>query len=164
MAAPPAPIALFIAAFQAAGIVVQADLAPLVTQAQLNAALAAQLAPMQAQLAAMQAQIHAQIHALLAPHNAPAIAAASTAIVQATFAARAQNAHDRSGEAYAAVPLADGTLAPNWPVGFERTALVSGPIDVVDTLLGDFGLPHGAPLTLLARRNALARHIGTTLV
>ena len=56
-------------------------------------------------------------------------------------------------------------LPLNWPAaGFERVALVSGPIAAVDALLGDFGLPFGAPLAPLVRRNALARHIGTTLV
>jgi len=71
-----------------------------------------------------------------------------------------QNAHDHRGVAYIAVPLDDGTLPPNWPAGFNRDDLVEGPIGVIDTVLNDYGLPHGAPAGLFVRRNALARHIG----
>ena len=94
------------------------------------------------------------------PHNAPAIAAAAAATVQAIVVARAENDHHRSGVAYAVVPRADGTPPPNWPAGFDRAAL-RGSIAVVDVLLNDYGLPHGAPATLLDRRDALALHIGT---
>ena len=59
---------------------------------------------------------------------------------------------------------ADGTLAPSWPFGFERGTLIGGAIAVIDALLADYGLPHGPPAPVLDRRNALARHIGTTLV
>ena len=45
--------------------------------------------------------------------------------------------------------------------GFDCDALVEGPIAAVDGLLGDYGLPNGAPAALFTRRNALARHIGT---
>ena len=152
-----------------------AAVAPLATQTQLQAQLAAmqaatqvQLAAMQAatqvQLAAMQAQILAQMQLLLAPVNVPAIAAVASASVAAIAAARARNAHDRSGEPYAAVPCADGTLPPSWPAGFERSALVSGPIAVIDALLNDYGMPNGAPAAVIVRRNALAQRIGTTLV
>ena len=139
-----------------------AAVAPLATQAQL-AAMQAQLAATQAQLAAMPtlAQIQAAIAAALAPHNAPAIAAAAAATVQAIVASRAHNAHDRSDLAYAVVPRPDGSPPPSWPVGFARLALIYGPIDVVDSLLTDYGLPHGAPIPPPERRSALAAHIGT---
>ena len=155
------------------GALVNAALAgDLATQAQLAAAVAplatqAQLAAMQAQLAAMQAQLAAmptlaQIQAAaLAPHNAPAIAAAAAATVQAIVASRAHNAHDRSDLAYAVVPRPDGSPPPSWPVGFARRALIYGPIEVVDSLLTDYGLPHGAPIQPPERRSALAAHIGT---
>ena len=84
--------------------------------------------------------------------------------MQAIISSRSRNAHDRSGLAYIVVPRADGTLPPSWPQDFERDALVDGPIGPVDNLLMDFGLPHGAPLTLLERRNLLALHIGTNRV
>ena len=63
--------------------------------------------------------------------------------------------------AYVAVPRDDGALPPNWPAGFSRGDLVEGPIGVIDLMLNDYGLPHGAPAALFERRNALARHIGT---
>ena len=117
-------------------------------------------AQMQAQHAAVQAQL-AQMQALLLPLNVPAFVAAATATVQSIGASRMQNAHDRSGEAYAVVQRTDGTPPPHWPAGFDRAALVDGPIAAIDTLLNDFGLPHGAPAaTVRERRNALARHIG----
>ena len=99
-----------------------------------------------------------QLQALLAP-NAPAIAAAASATVQATAAARAKNAHDRSAEPYAVVPRADGTLPPNWPVGFDRAALRAGPIAAVTALLNDYGLL--PPAAAFDRRSVLALHIGT---
>ena len=82
----------------------------------------------------------------------------------AVAGARARNAHDRSGEAYVVVLRADGTLPPAWPAGFDRSALVEGPVAVVDMLLNDYGLPNGPPAPPIARRNKLARCIGTTLV
>ena len=142
-----------VAAFQVFGIATQADLAPLVTQAQLNAQLSAQLN-------AMQVALLQQMQALLAPLNAPAIAAAAAATVQAIAAARAQNAHDRSHVPYAVVPRADGTLPPNWPAGFSRAGL-RGPIAAVDALLADYGLAAPAGVQAQARRDALAQHIGT---
>ena len=179
--AAPGPLAPLIVAINAAiggQVATQADLAPLATQAQLAAAtaplatqaqLAASTAAMQAQLAAstaaMQAQLAAHlaaVQALLAPIGIPAIAGAATAIGQAAAAARAQNAHDRCGVAYTAVPRNDGTLPPGWPPGgFSRFDLVEGPIGVVDTLLTEYGLPSGPPAGLFARRNALAHHLGT---
>ena len=181
--AAPGPLDPLIVAINAAlggHFATQADLAPLATQAQLAAAtaplvtqaqLAAAIAPLatQAQLAAstaaMQAQLAAHlaaVQALLAPIGIPAIAGAATAIVQATAAARAQNAHDHRDVDYAAVPRNDGTLPPGWPPGgFSRFDLVEGPIGVVDTLLTEYGLPSGPPAGLFARRNALAHHLGT---
>ena len=149
----------------------QADLAPLATQAQLaamQAAMQAQLAAMQAQLAAMQAQSAAQfnahlaaVQALLAQIGVPAIAAAATAIVRATAAARSKNAHDHRGVAFAVVPRDDGTLPPHWPAGFNREQLVDGPIGVIDTILADYGLLHDVTVVLTERRSMLAGHIGT---
>ena len=189
---PPAPaVASFVAAMNAFGgqIALQADLAPLATQAQLaatQAAMQAQLAAMQAQLAAMQAQSAAQltamqaqlvamqaqsaaqfhahlaaVQALLAPIGVPAIAAAATAIVRATAAARSQNAHDHRGVAFAVVPRDDGTLPPHWPAGFNREQLVDGPIGVIDTILADYGLLYDVTVVLTERRSMLAGHIGT---
>ena len=159
MAAPalaPADVAGVVALLQGLGMATRADLAPLATQAQLNA----QQAATQAQLNAMQAVLLQQMHALLAPLNAPAIAAAAAATVQAIAAARAQNAHDRSHVPYAVVPRADGTLPPNWPAGFSRAGL-RGPIATVDTLLADYGLAAPAGAHAQVRRDALAQHIGT---
>ena len=138
-------------------IATKADLvnaiAPLATQAQ-----------MQLQLQEMQVQLIAQMHALLAPHNAPAIAAAATATVQSIITARMRNAHDRSDVAYAVVPLANGTLPPHWPVGFNRTALLRGNINQINDLLNDFGLAQPLHTSALNRRNELAVHIGTMRV
>jgi len=138
-------------------IATKADLvnaiAPLATQAQ-----------MQLQLQEMQVQLIAQMHALLAPHNAPAIAAAATATVQSIITARMRNAHDRSDVAYAVVPLANGTLPPHWPVGFNRTALFRGNINQINDLLNDFGLAQPLHTSALNRRNELAVHIGTMRV
>ena len=164
-----------IAALQAAGFAMQADLAPLATNAQLAAQLAALQAQMTGQLAAQQAQMTGQLAALQAQMNGqfallqaqlgqlgiPAIAGAASAIVHAIASARAQNAHDERGVAYAIVTCDDGTRPQNWPAaGFTRDDLVEGPIATVDLLLADYGLPHGAPAALYARRNALARYIG----
>ena len=57
------------------------------------------------------------------------------------------------------MPLADGTPPPNWPAGFDRFALIRGPIAVIDALLNDFNLP--LPFSEHDRRDALALHIGT---
>ena len=165
-----AQLAAFIGAAIAGQVATQADVAaavaPLTGQlAAVQAQLAAMQAQMQAQHAAMQAQMQAQLaqmQALLLPLNVPAFVAAATATVQSIGASRMQNAHDRSGEAYAVVQRSDGTPPPHWPAGFDRAALAEGPIAAIDTLLNDFGLPHGAPAaTVRERRNALARHIGT---
>ena len=69
------------------------------------------------------------------------------------------NNHYRSGVAYAVVPLADGTPPPNWPIGFDRATLRTGPIAVVTLLLTDYGLV--PPAAAFDRRNLLALHIGT---
>ncbi len=69
------------------------------------------------------------------------------------------NNHYRSGAAYAVVPLADGTPPPNWPIGFDRAMLRTGPIAVVISLLTDYGLV--PPAAAFDRRNLLALHIGT---
>ena len=166
----------------------QVDLAPLATQVQLAAAvaplatqvqLAAAVAPlatkaqMQAQFAAMQTQMNAQfavVQAQLAALQAqlalligvPAIAGAASAIVRATAVACARIAHCQRDVPYAAVPRDDGTPPPSWPAGFSRAELVEGHIDVIDAILGDYGLPNCAPAgSLIQRRMALARHIGT---
>jgi len=176
MAAAPAAapaLAPLLAAFHAAGLATQADLAPLATRADLAAAIA----PVQAQVAALQlqvnglaaqlaalptlAQLQAVIQAALAPHNAPVVAAAASAIVLSIANARRRNNSDERGVAFTVVPLADGTLPTHWPAGFDRHQLVEGLIATVDNLLEDYGLPHGAPASLFERRNALARHIGT---
>ena len=60
------------------------------------------------------------------------------------------------------VPCSDGSL-PHWPPGFDRGAL-RGPIAAIDALLHQYGLPNGAPLTALQRRDSLALHIGTARV
>jgi hypothetical protein len=57
------------------------------------------------------------------------------------------------------VPLADGTPPPNWPIGFDRAMLRTGPIAVVISLLTDYGLV--PPAAALDRRNLRALHIGT---
>jgi hypothetical protein len=169
-----------IAALQAAGFAMQADLLPLATNVQLAAAtaplatnvqLAAATAPLatNVQLIAMQANMNAQLVAMqgqlvamqaqLALIGIPAIAAAASASVQAIANARVVNNHYRSGVAYAVVPRADGTPPPNWPIGFDRAMLRSGPIGAVNLLLTDYGLVPPAPA--LDRRNLLALHIGT---
>jgi hypothetical protein len=133
----------------------------------VNAAYGGQLAtvadlqPMIAQLNALPtlAQINAAVQAALVPHNAPAIAAAASATVLTNAAARARNAHDRDDEAYAVVLRVDGTPPPNWPAGFDRSALAACNNATAAALLADYQLP--LPVTLRARRNALARHIGT---
>jgi hypothetical protein len=147
---PAAALAGIVAALQGLGFATLADLQA--TQAQL----AAQMAQLQAQV--MQLPTLAQIQALLVPHNAPAVATAAAATVQAIGAARAENAQDRAAP-YAVVPRADGTLPPAWPAGgFDHEALRRGPIGAVDALLAGYGLPAGG--TALARRTALALHIG----
>ena len=134
MAADAAALAAMIAAFQGVGLASRADItaavaplatqaqvaaaiaaavAPLATQAQVAAAIAAAVAPLatQAQFSVLEGQV-AQILALLAPHGVPAIAGAASAIMLATAAARAENARDARGVAFAVVPRADGTPPP----------------------------------------------------
>jgi hypothetical protein len=152
-----AALAAFAVALQGAGLATPADIQNAI------APLAAQVALLTAQVAALPtlAQIQAAMAAALAPHNAPAIAAAAAATVQAITTARARNAHDRSGEAYAVVPRADGTPPPSWPAaGFTRHALFRGGLAVINALLADYGLP--VPADTRIRRDALASHIGTT--
>jgi hypothetical protein len=144
-----------------------AAIAPLATNVQLAAAIAplattVQLANTNAQLVAMQANINAQFAALqaqLALIGIPVIAAAAAAAVQAIVSARVANNHSRSGVAYAVVPRADGTAPLNWPAGFDRATLRTGPIAVITALLNDYGLI--APAAAFDRRNLLALHIGT---
>jgi hypothetical protein len=57
------------------------------------------------------------------------------------------------------VPLADGTPPPNWPIGFDRAMLRTGPIAIVTSLLTDYGLV--SPAAAFDRRNLLALRIGT---
>ena len=167
MAAPPAAaLAAFVAMLDATGIAFRGDIAnavaPLATQAQVNALpTQAQFLALQAQVNALPtlAQIQAAIAAALVPHNAPAIAAAASATTQAIVAARAANNHSLSGVAYAVVPRPDGTPPPNWPAGFSRVRLRSGPIAAVNALLDDYGLVR--PAAVFNRRSMLALHIGT---
>ena len=165
---PPAVAAVFVALLQGLGMVTQADLAaavaPLATQAQVAAQIAA--LPTRAQFQALQAQVAAlptlaQFQALLAQLGAPAIAAAAAATAQTIAAARAQNAHDSSAVPYAVVPRADGTPPPAWPAAFDRNSLRSGPIAAVNALLHGYGVAVPPGAAALARRNALALHIGT---
>ena len=123
----------------------QNQVAALPTQVQFNA-LAAQLAAIQTQLAAL---------------NIAASVAAISAGVQAIARARADNMHDKRDIAYTVVPLSTGALPVAWPAGFDRAALVEGPIVRVDALLAEYGLPSGPPQGAAVRRNALALHIGT---
>ena len=166
MGAPPAAaLAAFVAMLNAAGFATQADIAnavaPLATQAQVNA-LQVQVNALQVQVNVLPtlAQIVAAFAAALVPHNAPAIAAAASASVLAIVNARMTNNHSRSGVAYAVVPRADGTPPPHWPLGFNRAMLRTGHINLVITsLLNDYGL--ALPAGALNRRNLLAQHIGT---
>lgn len=127
-----------------------------------------QLDAIPGQMQALKAELVAQMQAQLAQHNAPAIAAAAATTVQSITASRMENRHDRSDVTYVVVPRYDGSAPPNWPVGFDRTALVEGPIGDVDLLIGDYGLPleppppYGYPGEAgRVRRNVLAVHIGT---
>lgn len=134
--------------------------APAIPAAGGGASLDAAIAAVAAQVAALPTL--EQIKELI-QQNFSTIAGPVAAIVLNIAAARARNAHDRRGEPYAVVPLADGNAPANWPVGFDRTALVEGAVAAVDTLLADYGLPHGAGAgSSLVRRNALASHIGTS--
>ena len=105
----------------------------------------------------------AQIRALQpAPLTVAAVVGAASAIVQTIVAARARNTHDRRGEVYTVVPLADGQVPAHWPPGFDRDALIDGPIGAVDQLLNDYGLQFGPGAgASAARRTMLALHIGT---
>ena len=121
------------------------------TQAQHTATLNG----IQASLVAIQAQLAAVLP------NANALAARVTGIIFA----RNNNNHDREGVDYEVVPLAGGQAPASWPAGgLNRASLRIMPIATVDALLGEYGLPAGpqagAPIV---RRNALARHIGTTM-
>ena len=137
------------AAVDARFTALQNQVAALPTQVQFNAqfnALAAQVAAIQTQLAAL---------------NIAASVAAISAGVQAIARARADNMHDKRDIAYTVVPLSTGALPVAWPAGFDRAALVEGPIVRVDALLAEYGLPSGPPQGAAVRRNALALHIGT---
>ena len=149
---------------------------PLPAPLGLDASLAAALAPMQNQLNAMQNQMQNQLNAMqnqmqnqhiavqnqlaaINPGNIAAIAAQSIHVIET---ARRLNQHGLRGVPYALVPLADGTPPPNWPVGFDRAALVEGGIAAVDLLLGDYGIPAGAGVGApIVRRIALAQALGT---
>jgi len=158
-----APLPAQVAALAAQVAPLQAQVAPL--QAQV-AALAAQVAPLPAQVAALTAQVAAlpTLAQLMAALHPPALVAALTRTVQDIAGARLRNAHDRSGEAYSMVPLNTGAPPINWPPGFDRDMLL-GAIGPIDLLLAEYGLPSGvAAGAVLARRNALARCIGTMLI
>ena len=149
--------------------------APFATQENVSAQFAAhsqqvqgQLAAMQAQLQQMQAQMQAQLallqvnliaqmQVMLMPQNAPAIVIA-VATARAVLAARARNAHDLRGVAYAAVPRDDGSLPPNWPAAFSRDALVEGPIGVIDAILNDWPAARPTPWAFRAPQRARGAH------
>jgi hypothetical protein len=98
----------------------------------------------------------------LAAINPGNIAAAAAQSIHVIETARRLNQHGLRGVPYALVPLADGTPPPNWPVGFDRAALVEGGIAAVDLLLGDYGIPAGAGVGApIVRRIALAQALGT---
>jgi soluble lytic murein transglycosylase len=134
--------------------------------------LAAALAPMQNQLNAMQNQMQNQhiavqnqlgvLIAQFAVINPVNIAAAAARSINVIETARRLNQHGLRGVPYVLVPLGDGTPPPNWPVGFDRAALVEGGIVAVDLLLGDYGIPAGAGVGApIVRRIALAQALGT---
>lgn len=157
MAAPPQPpLAVAVNAAYGGQLATVADVQNAI------APLTAAVTVMQAAIAALPGQVNASIQAALAQHNAPAIAAAASATVLTIAEARARNAHDRDGEAYAVVLRVDGTPPPNWPAGFDRSALAACNNATAAALLTDYQLP--VPVALRARRNALARHIGTPCV
>jgi uncharacterized phage infection (PIP) family protein YhgE len=84
--------------------------------------------------------------------------------VHAITLARRQNAHDQN-HVYKVVLLDVGVPPQHWPAGLNRDMLRGLSALQVDTLLGEYGLPHGAVAGVLAvRRNTLALHIGTTLL
>ena len=104
---------------------------------------------------AAQVAIQAQLAAIVNP-------AQIAGDLLAISSARAANAHSMRGLPYAAVPLPNGALPPNWIPGFERSDLLYGPIGAVDDLLQDYGLPFGAAAgNPVARRQALGHMIGT---
>ena len=74
--------------------------------------------------------------------------------------------HSLRGVPFTPVPRLDGTPPPSWPAaGFDRAALVEGPIAAVDALLGDYGIPAGAGVGApVVRRIALAQALGTASV
>ena len=133
-------------------------------QGQLNLVQANQL-NMQGQLNAVIGQL-AVINGQLAAINPVAIAAAAMQSINATDTARRLNQHSLRGVPFTPVPRADGTPPPSWPAaGFDRAALVEGPIAAVDALLGDYGIPAGAGVGApVVRRIALAQALGTASV
>lgn len=126
-------------------------------QGQLNAVIG-QLAVINGQLAVINGQ--------LAVINPVAIAAAAVQSINAFDTARRLNQHSLRGVLFTPVPRADGTPPPSWPAaGFDRAALVEGPIATVDALLGDYGIPAGAGVGApVVRRIALAQALGTASV
>jgi hypothetical protein len=78
-------------------------------------------------------------------------------------AARAANAHDRRGVPLVPVPHGGAAVPAFWPAGFDRGDLFDLPVAAIDALLAGYGLPAGAAGgNVPARRNALARHLGTS--
>jgi len=120
-----------------------------------HAAATANHAAAMAAIGAAQLAIQAQLAAIVNP-------AQIAGNLLAISSARAANAHCLRGLAYAAVPLPNGALPPNWIPGFERSDLLYGPIGAVDDLLQDYGLPFGAVAGIpTARRQTLGNMIGT---
>ena len=126
------------------------------------AALAATVAPLPGAVAANTAALGvltanvAALTAAVAALNIPAIAAGAAAHALTCTIARAANAHDHRGVPLNPVPHGcPGALA--WPPGFDRAALIEGPVAAVDALLLAYGLPAGAAAPQRAR--AAPRHL-----
>jgi len=134
-----------------------AAVAPLATQADVLAAvapLATQTNAMQVQLNALAAQvaalptlvqINAAIAAALAPHNAPAVAAAASAIALDIAVARRHNDRDNRGVAFAVVPRSDGTPPPHWPRASTATRSSRAPSQRSTAYLGTTGCRTARP-------------------
>ena len=108
------------------------------------------------QIQQQQQQILAQIGQLLAVQGVAAVADRVHDIAMA----RADNFHTND-TIYVVVNRGDGTPPPSWPAGFNRVILRGMTSVQINGLLGEYGLPLAG--TVVVRRNALARHIGTGL-
>ena len=117
-----------------------------------NAAALAALGGLPAAVAALTAAVMAI--------NPPALLATTVTRAADIALAREANKHDHRGVPLVAVPTAAGVAPAFWPAaGFDRADLFEQPIAPVDALLAGYGLPVVGDV--MARRNALARHLGT---